>query len=342
VLLGALLLGAAGAPAGAVEPAPECVLGARDRQWLERGAAAWSEVRRERLLLGPAAPPLILLFDERCTYRLEPARGAAGRGPPLDFDGTALHAVAAPHDGRVRLPDGRELEPAATAFTSLLPSDSTPFVTIAAEAIWRRDPDQGARPADWDRYLPRALVPEVVHARQLAVLAQRLRPLQQYFGVAVLDDDAVQQRFGRARGFRASVERERDLLLDAGTARGRDEARRDAAAALRLLRERRARHFTGEAEPFAELEDLFLDAEGAAQWAAFSALRRDAPAGADLGALVESFRQGEEWWSQDEGFALYLALDALVPGWQRRIFGPSPPSAVELLAEALALSTASS
>jgi hypothetical protein len=253
-----------------------------------------------------------------------------------------LHAVGAPHAGAVRLPDGRELAPAATAFTSLARSDSTVFVAIATEALWRDDPEQGARPADWDRYLPRALVHELVHARQLAALAERLRPLQQYFGVAVLDDDAVQQRFGRVRAFRTSVHRERDLLLDAGTARDRGAARRDAAAALRLLRERRARHFTAEAEPFGELEDLFLDAEGVAQWAAFSVLRRDAPPDVRLGELVDAFRQGEEWWSQDEGFALYLALDALVPGWQRRIFGPSPPSAVELLAEALALSSASS
>ena len=100
------------------------------------------------------------------------------------------------------------------------------------------------------------------------------------------------------------------------------------------MRARRARYFVGDAAPYAALEDLFLDMEGVAQWAALAATRRES--GWPTAAALEMFRAETTWWSQDEGLALYLALDALVPGWQRRVFPPELASGVELLEAAVA------
>jgi hypothetical protein len=336
-LLGAAPPPAAPPPAAPAAPKPACALGARDTRWLRRAFAAWALVRRDELGLPAAAPPTLLLFDARCVYHVAPAAPPAGRGakPGLELDGVRVQAAGAPHGGVVRLPDGRQIEPAPLAFTSLHQRDSVPFVVMALESVWSDAPDAALTADGWQDYLPGALVHELVHTRQLAALARRLGPLQQYFAVPVLDDDMVQQRFGGEREFRSSVERERDLLLEAGTVGDRAARRRSAERALRLVQARRARWYTSTAEPYAELEDAFLDMEGVAQWAAFCVARQAAPAGTAVPKLVAEFRAGEQWWSQDEGLALYLALDALVPGWARRVFAPDAPTGLALLAEAV-------
>jgi hypothetical protein len=98
-----------------------------------------------------------------------------------------------------------------------------------------------------------------------------------------------------------------------------------------LLRQRRARWFTGEVAKWAPLDDLFLDMEGLGQWAAY-AWYVD-PRGLDLGAAraqTEVRRDGKHW-TQDEGLALFLTIDRLVPDWQSLAFGRTPALAEELL-----------
>ena len=79
---------------------------------------------------------------------------------------------------------------------------------------------------------------------------------------------------------------------------------------------------------WAELGDIFLEMEGAGQWAGYRAMIRN---GASPAAARDRMRRGRKKWSQDEGFALYLALDAAVPGWQAKVFRDQPSSAWSLL-----------
>lgn len=90
----------------------------------------------------------------------------------------------------------------------------------------------------------------------------------------------------------------------------------------------------GDDEKLAELEDIFLTMEGVAQWAAFKWLIHPAGGGFAFETALPHFRRGGRQWSQDEGLALYLVIDRLVPGWTRRSFADPPVTALRLLAEA--------
>ena len=82
---------------------------------------------------------------------------------------------------------------------------------------------------------------------------------------------------------------------------------------------------------FAELEDLFLTMEGVGQWTAYQvALRGGLP---PLDAQ-NAIRRGRTRWSQEEGFAAFLLIDALVPNWRDRGLKGKPASIVALLSEA--------
>ena len=58
-------------------------------------------------------------------------------------------------------------------------------------------------------------------------------------------------------------------------------------------------------------------------------------AGGNDAEALRLVRDNRKYWSQDEGLALFLLVDALVPGWQARVFSATPASPFALLEEAL-------
>ena len=54
-------------------------------------------------------------------------------------------------------------------------------------------------------------------------------------------------------------------------------------------------------------------------------------------AAFGSFGWHGKWWSQNEGFALFMALDRLAPGdWKKHAFGDGAKTILEMLDEAIA------
>jgi hypothetical protein len=161
--------------------------------------------------------------------------------------------------------------------------------------------------------------------------------LTQRYGLPeTIDDDSLQKAFEDNPAYVADYQAERDLLFAAAAAKTDAEARVLASHALRKLRERRVRWFTGEAARWAELEEVFLTLEGVGQWATYSWYID--PNGLRLNSAValREVRRGGRWWSQDHGLALFLVADRLVPGWQKRVFADEPATASKLLEMAAA------
>ena len=91
---------------------------------------------------------------------------------------------------------------------------------------------------------------------------------------------------------------------------------------------------TGRTAYWAEFDDVFLTMEGLGQWLAYSwYVSARGPHIAPEVALRE-VRRGGRYWTQDEGLALFLVVDRLVPGWQRLAFAKQPLLAEALLARA--------
>ena len=318
------------APRASVDPSttpspPTCQFGVRDSIWLDAAIRGWREVGEPRLLLaaGQALPSLIL-FDPACVYH-------------IDVAGTWRIRSAA-HGGRVQLPDGRVIAPVGIGFTSPTLRDSAIFLALALPEAWRADPryrgTDDSRLA-WERYLVAAFTHEMTHARMLPGLVPRLRAAQASIYPDTLEDNLVQGRFGGDREFARAIARETELLYLAAQPAPVRVQRGYARAALATMQDRRDRFYRGPYAGWEEVEQIFLDLEGVAQWAAFGhtagALRR----GPEFDRALARFRENREFWSEDEGLGLILALDALVPNWQPRLIGASPASSIALLRQAL-------
>ena len=146
-----------------------------------------------------------------------------------------------------------------------------------------------------------------------------------------ISDNSLQESFEKDPAYVADYEAERNLLFAAAAAQTKDAARDLAAQALRQMRARHLRWFIGSNAKWKPLDDLFLTLEGAGQWAFYAWATDRQGLHLDSAIAIREVRRGGRYWSQDEGLALFLTIDRLVPGWQKMVFSKKSITAESLL-----------
>jgi hypothetical protein len=297
----------------------DCALTGAEQAWIDRSLSAWRLARTEHLRVDDEAmPPSIVFFNERCVF--EGAGGAPWRG------------VA--HEGSVMLPDGKAISPQVASFAAPYAEGTRVFFAMALPSIWLAAGVQSE--LGLETMMAAVLVHEMTHTRQFAAYTPRLDALEKRHGLGdALTDDIVQDTFGANPDFVAAYEAERDLLYRAAAATDDREARALAGTALALMRARRARFFTGEHARLLELEEIFLTMEGVGQSAGYAWLTHPRGGAIAPDTALPGMRRGGRQWSQDEGLAIVLVVDRLVPDWQARAFAAVPATTLDLLALAV-------
>lgn len=279
-------------------------MSASDDAFLDSAMKTWDVVRAEDLKLAPAPLPSFIVFDQTCVWR--------------DGKGTA-------HGETIALPGGNEAPARALAFASS--DEGNAFLVLALPSVWRTEERYRDDPK-LDLLVRSIFVHEMTHTRQAASLGQRLTQLEAQHKIENLNDDIIQQHFASRDGFTTAFEQERDLLYAIAQERSAKKRAALVKEASRAIAERRARYFTGDDTYYAELEEIFLGMEGVANWAGFRAAMR---AGLARDEAITVMRGSRKWFSQDEGLALFLAIDALQKGWQARVLGQHVAPAFSLL-----------
>lgn len=307
-----------------------------DARWAQRVVDGWEQVSRE-LRIDPAPLPWIVLFGSSCAWHLNPGEASLPAGEPvamaLSFAGAPVSVRGVPHEGKVRLPNGSEIPAEIMAAAFPVGDGTSAFFALASLSLWRSNPQASKDPELEERILSAALH-EIVHTRQLPNVVSRIDALRRRYELPErLSDDTIEERFKSVPGYREAFEAERDLFYQAVSETDAARRRELIARGLAKARERRARFFTGPDAGFAAIEDLFLNMEGAAEWARLKYHQRMGKPGlADEAAIVAFLRGKENTWSQDEGLALVLLLDKVRPGWQEHVMSAEHASLFELLA----------
>ena len=252
--------------------------------WIEGALESWTTTRRDDLRLGSAELPWIVLFDASCSWQIN--RG----GTPSPLSGT-------PHNGRISIPDDNTIDAAVTSFAGTYGPDDRPFLVMALPDVWRKEPRHAAN-HDLERLMRSVFVHEMTHTEQAHSTAVRLKEIDKRSPLpADLTDDIIQQRFAEVPGFRDAYETERDLLFRAAAEGDASRRRALAMQALDAITVRRARYFSGADATYADLEDLFLNMEGVANWAGYRVALGEIKNPADAITFMRRARS----WSQDEG-----------------------------------------
>jgi hypothetical protein len=317
-----------------------CQLTDADTLWIQRALDAWGQVSRDFLRLDPKPLPWIVLFDDACTWHLNPqvASLPSGSRPvetSLSFAGDQFPVHAVPHGGTVRFPNGSAVPAEVMAAAFPYDDGESSFYALALLDLWRKHPQASQDPHLEERILSVTLH-EMVHTRQLPHIGRRVAALGRRYDLPQqINDDVIETRFRGVPGFREAFEAERDLLYRA-VAEPRPARRRALVArALAMAKNRRTRFFGGANKPYAELEELFLNMEGVAEWTRFKFHQaRQQPPRSDV-QIMDFLRGRKNDWAQDEGLALFLLLEKLGSRWQSKVLGPGLASPFALLESAL-------
>jgi hypothetical protein len=204
-----------------------------------------------------------------------------------------------------------------------------PYFVMAAPSYWAQK-GHGQEPG-----LTGVFLHEFAHTRQIRGMADIIGPIDSTWAFPEeLSDDAVQTHFASDSVYVAAYLAECDLIYRAAQAPTDDEARALAAQALAMVKARHARWFVGDNAVFAVLDDIFLSLEGSAQWAAAAWLSHPQGGGLTREAAVARMLGKRRWWAQDEGLALFLLVDRLVPDWPLLVFRSPSAGALDLLERA--------
>ena len=304
-----------------------------DESLLQDALTSWETVSREELRLEDVALPWMVLFDARCTWHVEPGsprpKGAREVKTSLRFSGKPVRVLAVPHGGKVLFPSGAS-HPAEqpTAFASLAEDGETPFFALALLDVWSAQP-KPISDAEFAKILRGVVSHEIVHTLQIRDVGRRVEALRKRYPLPEhVNDDLIEELYSDVPGYREALAEESDLFYAAVEEKEPERRRELIRQALSLVEKRHARFFSGEKEGFREIDALFLNMEGVAVWAAYKIARRTSSA---EGTAVQGFERERNSWSQDEGFALQLLIDDLVPDWRTHMLGEELASPFELL-----------
>ena len=288
-----------------------------DRAWLTEALDLWRKTEPEKLGLVLQPMPNVVAADADCTYLL----------PQGQFAGMTAQS----HGETVIMPDGHEVPIGPISFAS----GEGGYFAMSLPSVWSAAGVSSE--FGLEGMMKGVLLHEMMHIRQTGLAAQSMAGVPAALGIPddELTDDIVQERFGGNAEYVAEYTKERDVLFAAAAATSDAEARSLTAEALALMRARRARWFTGDKAGFTALDDTFLTMEGMGQWLIYDYFR--SPEGGALSAAdaLRGVRRNGRWWTQDEGLALMLVVDRLLPGWQQRAFRDPDWRAERLLAAAI-------
>jgi hypothetical protein len=325
-LTGAVLLTGLTVPslvAGQDEREATCTLTEAEARWIQTVLGGWEQVGPEILELQPQGLPWMVLFNKSCAWHLAAdttiLAGADLVSTGLTYSGEGIPVGAKPHGNGVWLPNGSAIPVGGTAFTSIYvdaAGEQEPFVAFALMEVWRErfPPDAGPEfVARMEATFLGVAIHELVHTRQIKDVARRVEEWRsQYTLPEHLGDRMVEERFRDEPGFREAHDAETDLLYRAASEIDLEHKQALVRAALSLIRARQAEHFTGAAAIYKQLEELFLNMEGVAVWAAYKFSQLDPAYDIGIGDDLVASR-ARNTWAQDQGLALYLLIDELVP-----------------------------
>jgi hypothetical protein len=327
----AIFLPPALAACATVAPAPQtasssfhgdCAPALDDRAWLDASMDAWNYSADKITGVGQVTSIRAVFFDAQC---LVTSTTAMNGGPQ--------HWTATRHNGQVQVPNGPTI-PAGVISFAMGGEDAEQFV-MSMPSVWRAANKSDNGLGSLENLMTAVVIHEATHVAQIPTYGKRIGALAEANKLPEdFNDDSIQARFESNAGFAASMKRETALLFAAADAATVAESKQLAREARALMRARQQRWFTGADSYLVAAEDIWLTMEGSAQWAAYRWAVD--PLGGAVPPERTQFRTGR-WWSQVQGFALFLALDRLSAGsWQRHAFGNGTKTGIEMLDEAIA------
>jgi hypothetical protein len=302
-----------------------CQMQAADKAWLDRTVLAW---RYAAINYGQFTVPAN-------------ARAIIGSADCVLLSDTALFSdkpiewVAV--DGKGKIPIIEDFSMPLSPISQALEVNGNPYFVMSAPSVWQKAKVSGGK-IGLENLMTAVFIHETAHILQQKSYFGKMSVLAKINGLPKdFNDDSIQDRFKTNEAYALSMNREIELLFAAAKASADGKTRQLARQMLSLAKERRKTYFTGKDAYLAEAEDIFLTLEGSGQWLGYRWLIDPNGGKQNAADAFARFVKEADFWSQNQGLAMFLVVDRLDKGaWKKIAFGDGGKTGIEFLEAVLA------
>ena len=299
---------------------------------------AWELVNQEVLNLELHEPPVMVFFDDENVYsnsKFVVKDGIDIYGPK--FFKKDLRWLTEKHNDTILLPTGERIPLGLMSFAGSFEQENSnnPFFVMSMPEIWKSNNIKSVELGD-DNLYTSIFLHEFAHTQQMQNFGTKLDNLERINKLNNLNDDIIQKIFEKDSSYAIAIQREIETFYSALAAETQEDLILLTREGLDLYNQRQQKYFVEDYMLYKDLADFFLTMEGIGQYISLAWLSHPKGANIDKKTAIKGVRRDKSWWSQDEGFALFLIYCSIInPELDAEMFGKESKSIIQLLSNTL-------
>jgi len=299
--------------------------------------SAWKLVSKNIYKIHRVRPVDFVFFDDKYVYSTSTTtikNGTEVKGCSLM--NLSLKWKKTIHNDSIILPDKSVVPIGLMSFAAEIPNEiNKSFFVMPLPGFWQMS-GVTSKELGLDNLVTGVFIHEFSHAQQMQNFGKRMTLFEKQNNFDIeFSDDIVQNIFSDDSNYLKLYNEEvqsfyqslQSLTID--TVLVKD--------ALRLMTQRQAKYFKGKYASLKEIDNFFLTMEGLGQYSMYLWLTNPRGGNIKKSTAIQGVRRGGNWWSQDEGFALFLILDKLSKpnNWAKKMFGYKIENVIGLIGQLL-------
>jgi len=295
--------------------------------------SAWELVSKESYHIRKVKPVEFVFFDEMYVYST--SNTTITNGSPIkgcNLLNLKLNWKKALHNGSLTMPDKASIPIGLMSFAAEIPQEANKsFFAMPLPSFWMKSGVE-SKELGLENLITGVFIHEFSHSQQMQNFGKQITLYEQNNSFEVnFSDDLVQNIFQNNASYVKCYNQEVNLFYSAINNNSLDKPFLNKA--IELMKRRQKKYFKEEYIELTEIDDFFLTMEGLGQYSMYLWLTH--PKGANLKkeVAIKGVRRHKNWWSQDEGFALFLVLDCISKSkkWAKEMFGNNTVSVTSLI-----------
>ena len=294
--------------------------------------SAWKLVSKEIYKIERVRPVEFVFFDDKYVYSTSAITIKNGR-PVMgnNLMNLKFQWKKELHNDSLTLPDKSVVPINLMSFAAEIPTERKSFFVMPLLNFWQQA-GVSSKELGLENLITGVFIHEFSHSQQMQNFGKKLTAFEKENNYDIeFSDDIVQNIFAKDTTYLKFYKKEVEFFY--GLLKNNALEKDSVKESLSLMKQRQNMYFKGKYENLNEIDNFFLTMEGLGQYSMFLWLVH--PKGGDIKReiAIEGVRRGGKWWSQDEGFALFLILDKLtIPkSWARDMFGDKTESVTVLI-----------
>lgn len=300
---------------------------------LKKWFSAWELVSKELYKIDIVKPVDFIFFDDKYIYstsNITIKNGSKVNGCHLM--NLKLKWKKTLHNNFITLPDESVIPIGLMSFAAEIPEkNNRSFFVMPLTSFWEKS-GVTSKELGTDNLVSGIFIHEFSHSQQIQNFGKKIAGLEKEnnFGTE-FNDDIVQNIFEKDSVYLKHYKREIDLFY--GAIKNNSLDKKYVYQGLALMKQRQSNYFKGEYKSLNQVDNFFLTMEGLGQYSMYLWLINPKGGNIDKEIAIQGVRRGGKWWSQDEGFALFLVLDKLseTRDWAKNMFGEKSENIIELI-----------